>query len=70
MAAPSAQLVRFSQRLLSQPDQRDAFLAALTQPQPDAPTILWTRPVPPVQFWNGHRYRPFPGSRISSIACP
>jgi 16S rRNA C967 or C1407 C5-methylase (RsmB/RsmF family) len=47
MAAPSAQLVRFSQRLLSQPDQRDAFLAALTQPQPDAPTILWTRPRPP-----------------------
>lgn len=43
---PSRLLTRFSQRLFAEPEQQAEFIAALTEPQPFAPCILWLKPRP------------------------
>jgi 16S rRNA C967 or C1407 C5-methylase (RsmB/RsmF family) len=40
---PSKLLIKLSQRLFSEPGERDAFVEALVHPQEFASTILWTR---------------------------
>lgn len=39
-------LVKFSQRLFEDADQQQQFIAALTDPQPFSPCILWCQPKP------------------------
>ena len=40
-------LTKLSECIFDEGPDRAAFMTALTQPQPDAPIILWTRPRPP-----------------------
>ncbi|MEO0983964.1 MAG: RsmB/NOP family class I SAM-dependent RNA methyltransferase [Cyanobacteria bacterium J06639_14] len=51
MAEPSKQLIKQAQRLLGDEGDRDAFIEALSNPQPFPPTILWTQPKPPEFDW-------------------
>jgi 16S rRNA C967 or C1407 C5-methylase (RsmB/RsmF family) len=46
MAHASKLLVKFSQKLFPTPSEQQQFIAALTQPQPFSPCILWCRSKP------------------------
>ena len=51
MAEPSKPLVKQAQRLFADEGDRAAFITALNQPSPFAPTILWTQPKPAEVDW-------------------
>jgi 16S rRNA C967 or C1407 C5-methylase (RsmB/RsmF family) len=46
MESPSRLILKLAQRLFTNPTEREQFIAALTNPQPYAPCILWCKDKP------------------------
>jgi 16S rRNA C967 or C1407 C5-methylase (RsmB/RsmF family) len=51
MGEPSKQLQKVAHKLFADAGDRTAFIQALTQPLPFAPTLVWTRPQPTQLDW-------------------